>query len=122
MSVLAVPRSIARSVEKYLETKENILIRQEISMRPGAACCRCNIIAQKSRRIKALAALSHAFPRTGFPHRAAGAARAGARRGRAHAGRAERDPRGRGPPGAGRYVGRRADGPSPGSVAAPARG
>jgi len=26
---LAVPRSMARSVEKYLETKENILIRKE---------------------------------------------------------------------------------------------
>jgi hypothetical protein len=44
--VLAVPRSIARSVEKYLETKENILIRKEFrdAARPHGE--RCNIIAQ----------------------------------------------------------------------------
>jgi hypothetical protein len=43
---LAVPRSIARSVEKYLETKENILIRKEFR---GAACRpgkRASIIAR----------------------------------------------------------------------------
>ncbi len=34
ISVLAVPRSIARSVEKYLETKENILIRNEFRTAP----------------------------------------------------------------------------------------
>jgi hypothetical protein len=43
--VLAVPRSIARSVEKALETKENILIFKVIRGEREPRMCRCNIIA-----------------------------------------------------------------------------
>src|SRR5260221_8879369 len=93
MRVLAVPRSIARSVLKYFETKENILIFNVFRDARPPRLWRCNIIAKNPRRIKALAALSHAFPRTNYAHRAAGPPRAVGSRDHRHGREAERHPR-----------------------------
>src|SRR5258708_13071968 len=93
MEGVAVARSVWRLVVECWGTKENILIFNVFRDARPPRLWRCNIIAQNPRRIKALAALSHAFPRTNYPHRVPGSPRSVGRGDHRHGRDAERHPR-----------------------------